>query len=328
MTSADLPPPPRWKVVTYLGVGLLAMASSSLIARGAFKAAEQTASVALMLGVGRLTLASLFLLTSWIALFRRPRTESAAIWYSVASGLLLALHFATWFASLLYTSVTASLILVTLGPVWTAILGTWLRIERITLLTWIGVGLAFLGAVVIGVADANPSASAGSNPLLGDALAIIGGIAVAGYRLLGRAAQHRGLSIGEYSALAYGAGGLILLPFPALLATGPAWDAYAGHSLAFYGWLIALAVIPQLIGHTSANWAIRWFSPTLVSVLILFEPILASVLVWIIDGEKAGVWVWIGGVITLAGIVLAAQRSSAPATEENSKLETRNSKEV
>lgn len=307
--SPQPPPPPRWKVISYLGIGLLAMASSTLLVRGAFRAAEQTTAIALTLGAGRLCLASLFLLPSWIALCRRPTLDRPAMWYSFASGILLGIHFSTWFASLLYTSVTASLILVTLGPVWTAILGTWLKIERITPLTWLGVGLAFAGAIVIGVADSNPSASAGSNPLLGDILALVGGIAVAGYRLLGRAAQHRRLSIGEYSALAYGAGGLSLLPFPGLLASGSIWSAYSGLSWAFYGWLLSLAVVPQLIGHTSANWVIRWFSPTLISLLILFEPILASLMVWIIDGEKAGPWVWFGGVVTLVGIVLAAKRS-------------------
>lgn len=310
------PPPPRWKVITYLTIGLMAMASASLLVRAAFNVApEQSTRIALTLGAGRLVLASLFLLPSWIALLRRPEQDRRAWVYSVLSGLLLGIHFATWFTSLLFTSVTASLILVTLGPVWTAILGTWLKIERITPLTWIGVALAFAGALVIGIADAAPSATAGSNPLLGDALALIGGIAVAGYRLLGRAAQHRGLSIGEYSAVAYGAGGLSLLPWPALLAPAGIWAAYAGLPPAFYGWLIALAVIPQLIGHTSANWAIRWFSPTLVSLLILFEPVIASILVWILFAEKAGGWVWIGGAITLIGVVLAAQRPR----EENSK---------
>lgn len=308
-TAPQPPPPPQWKVVTYLTIGLLAMASSSLLVRAAFKAApEQSTGISLTLGAGRLALASLFLLPSWIALLRRPTQERRALWLSVGSGVLLAIHFATWFTSLLFTSVTASLILVTLGPVWTAMLGAWLKIERITPLTWLGVALALVGALVIGLADAAPSATAGSNPLLGDALALIGGIAVAGYRLLGRAAQHRGLSIGEFSAVAYGAGGLFLLPWPGLLAaSGGVWAAYAGLPAAFYGWMIALAVIPQLIGHTSANWAIRWFSPTLVSLLILFEPVAASVLVWILFGEQAGVWVWVGGAITLVGLVLAAQ---------------------
>ncbi|MBS0659017.1 MAG: DMT family transporter [Verrucomicrobia bacterium] len=308
-SASQPPPPPRWKVVTYLTIGLMAMASSSLLVRAAFNAApEQSTGISLTLGAGRLFLASLFLLPSWIVLLRRPAQDARALWLSLASGVLLALHFATWFTSLLFTSVTASLILVTLGPVWTAILGAWLKIERITPLTWLGVGLAFAGALVIGFADATPSATSGSNPLLGDALALLGGIAVAGYRLLGRAAQHRGLSIGEYSAVAYGSGGLALLPWPGLLAaSGGAWAAYAGLPAAFYAWMIALAVIPQLIGHTSANWAIRWFSPTLVSLLILFEPVIASVVVWVLFGEKAGLWVWIGGAITLLGVVLAAQ---------------------
>lgn len=315
-SPTQLPEPPRWKVVTYLAIGLLAMASSSLLVRAGFNAApEQSIGISLTLGAGRLCLASLFLLPAWLTLLRRPRQDVRALVYAGLSGVLLAAHFSAWFSSLLFTSVTASLVLVTLGPVWTALLGTWLRIEKISPLAWFGIATAFAGALVIGVADAKPSATSGSNPLLGDALALAGGIAVAGYRLLGRAAQHRGLSIGEYSAFAYGAGGVLLLPWPGLLAPGSVWDAYAGLSPAFYGWLIALAVVPQLIGHTSANWAIRWFSPTLVSLLILFEPVLASVLVWILFGERAGGWVWFGGAITLVGLVLAAQRPAGKKME-------------
>lgn len=263
------PPPPRWRVVLFLTIGVLAMSSASILVRFAFLAGgDRSFALSLLLGAGRLLLASALLLPAWIALFRRPSIPPRALGLSCLSGLALALHFATWFTSLAYTTVTASTVLVTLGPVWTAIIGTWLGIERLSLRSWAGILLALAGAMFIGISDSQSGAvGMASDPILGDVLAFIGGVMAAVYRLLGRGAQRGGLAIGGYSAVAYGVGGLLLLPGPALFGVPGGLSAYTHYNAAFYFWLAALAVIPQLIGHTSANWAVRWFSPTLISVL-------------------------------------------------------------
>jgi drug/metabolite transporter (DMT)-like permease len=304
------PPPPRWKVIAFLTVGVLAMSSASILVRFAFLAGgERSFALSLLLGAGRLLLASALLLPAWIALFRRRSIPPRAVGLSFLSGVALALHFATWFTSLAYTTVTASTVLVTLGPVWTAIIGTWLGIERLSLRSWVGILLALAGALFIGVSDSQSGAIAtASDPILGDLLAFIGGVMAAVYRLLGRGAQRGGLAIGAYSAVAYGVGGLLLLPGPAIFGLPAGLPAYTHFSGAFYFWLVALAVIPQLIGHTSANWAVRWFSPTLISVLVLFEPVAGSVLAWVFFGEAAGPAVWLGGGVLLVGVAIATSR--------------------
>jgi drug/metabolite transporter (DMT)-like permease len=304
------PPPPRWKVIVVLGVGVLAMSSASILVRFAFLAGgDRSFALSLLLGAGRLLLASALLLPAWISLFRRRGVPPRALGLSGLSGLALALHFATWFTSLAYTTVTASTVLVTLGPVWTAILGTWLGIERVSLRSWGGILLALAGALFIGISDSQAGAIAtASNPILGDLLALAGGVLAAVYRLLGRGAQRGGLAIGAYSAVAYGIGGLLLLPGPVIFGSLPGLSAYTHYSGEFYLWLAALAVIPQLIGHTSANWAMRWFSPTLISLLVLFEPVAGSVLAWVFFGEVAGPAVWLGGGVLLVGVAIATSR--------------------
>ncbi len=284
------------------------MSSASILVRFAFAAAGTNSfALSLLLGAGRMLLASVFLAPAWFALWRPASPPHRAFGLAALSGLLLAAHFGTWFTSLSLTSVAASLVLVTLGPVWTALIGTWFGIERIGVRAWFGIAVALAGALIIGLADAGGSVqSAGPNPLLGDALALAGGIFVAGYRLLGRAAQHRGLPIGGFSAVAYGVGGLALLPLPLFFSANSVPDIYLHWPWPVYGWLVALALIPQLIGHTSANWAIRWFSPTLVSLLILFEPVGASTVAWLLFGEAPTLAVWIGGAVTLVGVSLAA----------------------
>src|SRR5262249_26479511 len=148
------PPPPRWKLAVVLTCGVLAMSSASILVRFAFLAGgEKSFALSLLLGAGRLLLASALLLPAWVALFRRPAVPPRALGLSFLSGLALALHFATWFTSLAYTTVTASTVLVTLGPVWTAILGTWFGIEKLSARTWIGIALSLAGALFIGFSD-------------------------------------------------------------------------------------------------------------------------------------------------------------------------------
>ena len=309
----DQPPlPPRWKVIAVLAVGVMAMSSASILVRFAFTAGgENSFAISLLLGAGRLLLASALLLPAWIALCRLPEIPRRALWLSCLSGVAVALHFATWFTSLAYTTIPASTVLVTLGPVWTAIIGTWLGIERLSLRAWLGILMALAGALIIGLIDSRAGAIAtASNPVLGDLLALIGGVAGAVYRLLGRGAQRAGLSIGAYSAVAYGVGGLVLLPGPALFGAAPDLAAYTQYSGAFYFWLVLLALVPQLIGHTSANWAVRWFSPTLISLVVLFEPVAGSVLAWVFFGEAAGPAVWLGGGVLLIGVAIATTSRS------------------
>ncbi len=304
------PTPPRWKVTVVLTVGVLAISSASIFVRFAFAAGgEKSFGLSLLLGAGRLLLASALLLPAWISLLRQPAIPRRALWLSAVSGIALALHFATWFTSLAYTTVTASTVLVTLGPVWTAVIGTWMGIERLSARSWAGILLALGGALLIGLSDSQSGADTmASNPVLGDLLAFAGGVLAAVYRLLGRGAQRGGLAIGAYAAVAYGVGGLLLLPGPALFGLPPGLPAYTQYNLAFYFWLVVLAVVPQLVGHTSTNWAVRWFSPTLISLLVLFEPVASSVLAWLFFGEVAGAAVWLGGGVVLAGVALATSR--------------------
>jgi drug/metabolite transporter (DMT)-like permease len=132
---------------------------------------------------------------------------------------------------------------------------------------------------------------------LGDLLALLGALTVSLYLIFGREAQHRGMSVGRYVATAYAVGALALLPTPFLLGSGYSewsWEVYV------YGALLAL--IPQLVGHTSFNWAVRWVSPTLVALVILAEPVGSSVLGYIVFGEVPGFLVLAGAAVLLMGV--------------------------
>jgi drug/metabolite transporter (DMT)-like permease len=212
----------------------------------------------------------------------------------LAAGLLLAIHFATWLSSLAYTTVAASVTLVTTAPLWVALLA-WLGGTRPRPGAMVGLALALAGGIAIGFGDLG----GGSAPLLGDALALVGAISVAGYLLLGRRAQRAGMSISAYAAVAYATAALLLLPLPALLgAPYLAWPA------ATWGWIVAMAAAPQLIGHTGLNWANRHLDPTVVATVTLLEPIGAGLLALALFGEVPGAGVLLGAPVLLAGVGL------------------------
>ncbi|MBO0351494.1 DMT family transporter [Phormidium pseudopriestleyi FRX01] len=291
--------PDPWTIALILGVGIFALSTGAILIRLAFQAAGvQGVGFSLILAASRLSLAALLLLPAWRNIKPQPLQSGAVIYAGVAGGFL-ALHFATWITSLSYTSIAASTAIVTTNPVWIAMFS--LRFgEKPKPQTLVGITLALIGGLAIGLGGTESSAIA-SHPLLGNSLALIGSWAISGYLLLGREAQRRGMGIGSYAAIAYSSAALVLLPLPLLWGT-----SYVGYPPSVYGYVLLMAIGPQLIGHTSFNWALRWISPTLVTLVILFEPVGASILGYFIFGELPGMGVIGGAIVLLIGVAIAA----------------------
>ena len=278
-------------------VGILAASTAALFIRLAY-AAEGSGSVGLglLLAAVRLSVASLVLLPAWWGLRKASPPQAGATGYAVLAGIFLGVHLALWIISLAYTSIVASAAIVTTNPIWVALI-LWLwRGETPSRFTAAGIIVAIFGGALIAVGDAG-GASAGTRPLLGDLLALGGALSVSFYLILGREAQHRGLGLGRYVATAYVVGALTLLPAPLLLGSGyPGWPG----EVYLYGLL--LAFIPQLVGHSSFNWAVRWVSPTLVALVILAEPVGGSIFGYLVFGEVPGSLVLAGAAVLLTGV--------------------------
>lgn len=215
----------------------------------------------------------------------------------LCAGAFLALHFATWTASLDYTSVATSVILVTASPVFVAIASYFLFGEKLRRQTVLGIIIAIAGSVIIGYG--NWKIGAGS--LFGGILALLAALAFAGYLLIGRSVRRR-MGFLSYLSLVYGSAALLLLG--AALAAG---YSLTGYSSTTYLLLVLLAVLPQLIGHSSFNWAVRFMPATVVAIADLGEPIGASVLAFLVLNEAPAVSEYIGGILILAGIFAALQ---------------------
>lgn len=280
-------------------MGILAVSTAAPLVRLAIAAANQSGlGFSLVMAGARLTCAAVLLLPTWRSVLQ-PHCSTTGVKFAIAAGVALALHFAAWITSLSYTAIAASTTLVTTNPIWIALLAWLWHGERPKAQTLIGMAIALSGGLILGLGSAN-SSTPGSAPLLGNSLALLGAWMVSGYLLLGREAQRQGLSLGAYTAIAYSVAAIVLLPLPWLVGA-----QYSGFPPSVYGYIALMAVLPQLIGHTSFNWAIRWVSPTLVTLLILVEPALASLLAYALFGEIPGPTVGLGAVILLLGVAIA-----------------------
>lgn len=278
--------------VLALTVGIAAISTGAIFARAA--EAPSLTIAAYRVGLATLVLAP-------FCARKCPRELSClhrGDWLAVlGAGFFLAVHFATWITSLQYTSVASSVVLVETIPLWVGILTPLVTGERPGKATIAGIALSFTGGILIGAGDF----AIGGRALLGDALALAGGVSGALYIMLGRKVRPR-LSLLAYATTCYGTAGVllwILVLFSGTPFTGfsaPTWWAFAG-----------MALIPQVIGHSSYNWALRWFSASTVAVCLLGEPIGSTLLAWIFFGETLTPWKAAGGALILAGIVLAAR---------------------
>jgi len=210
------------------------------------------------------------------------------------AGLFLALHFSLWIASLEYTTVASSTVLVTMQPLFVVAGGYFLFKEKISLQGLAGGLLALSGSVIIGLGDFQ----AGGQAFKGDLLAFGGAFMVALYVLIGRSVRAR-LSLFPYVFLVYGTAALFL--FLSNLALG---NPFYPYPLSDWVWFLALAVVPTIGGHTVFNWALRYVKAAVVSVSILGEPVGATILAYFIFQEMPTLLQVVGGLAVITGLLI------------------------
>jgi drug/metabolite transporter (DMT)-like permease len=291
MTDKISDPAPPFNPCFALIIGVFAVSTGAIFARLAD-------APALVIAAYRLGLASLILAPlAWF----KARHEIAALSkkdlkLAVVSGFFLAMHFATWISSLDYTSVANSVVLVNTNPLWVGLLTPFIVKERVKRATVLSIIISVIGGTIIGYGDF----ATGGKALLGDALALIGSICAAIYLLLGRNLRRK-LSLLPYIFICYGSAAVILWIIVLCLGL-----PITGFSQTTVYALWGMALISQLTGHTSYNWALKWFSAGLIAVSLLGEPIGATILAYIIFQEGLTAYKIIGGIFILAAIYIAA----------------------
>ncbi len=224
------------------------------------------------------------------------------------AGISLGFHFIAWISSIYYTSVASASVLVCMHPIILIVA------EKITLkttfrpLVWIGVFISFIGTLLLGYFDFN-SESNFPNPALGNGLAILAAFIFAVYFLIGRKVRQRRSWI-EYVFPVYSYAALTCFSFM-LITDG--FQIELDKTILIVG--LALAIGPQIFGHGSLNYAVKYISATLLSTLILAEPILASILAYILFEELPLTESMIAMLVILMGIAVTWKRRAAKSIE-------------
>lgn len=269
---------------------------------GAIFAKMANEAYPLVISAYRVGLASIVLCPiAWFTAKDEIRSLLSREWtLAILSGFFLAMHFATWISSLSYTSVANSVVLVNTNPLWVGLLTWFITKERLSRTAVTGIIVSVIGGVIIGIGDF----ASGKQALIGDMLALCGSICAAIYLLLGRTLRRK-LSLIAYITVCYGSAAIILWIIVLVLNL-----PITGFKLGTFGAFWGMALIPQLIGHTSYNWSLKWFGASLIAVSLLGEPIGATILAYFLFDEKLTIAKLVGGGLILSAIYLVSREKS------------------
>ena len=266
-------------------LGILAVSFGAIFVRFASEASP------LAIAAWRLSVAAIILIP--VAWLRREGTltPKTTLW-CLASGVALAFHFILWISSLSYTSVASSVLFVTTHPLFVGLGSFLLFKERPSSRLLMGVSIALLGGALIGFGDLHLAGTAAH----GDLLAVGGGLMAAIYFMIGRHVRQT-VAATEYVAVTYGAAAMLVL-----LICGITRTPLIGFSGSTIGFLLLLGLIPQLLGHSTFNWALKHVSAAHVSIMILGEPIGSGFLALLFFHETPHGLNLIGAALILVGI--------------------------
>jgi len=205
------------------------------------------------------------------------------------------------------SSVVTSVVLVAAQPLYVALLSPFLLGEPVERAVWLAIGVGAAGAVLMAGEDLGD----GLGTIAGDAYALLGGVAAAGYFIIGRRLRPT-VSWVRYVGAVYPLTAVMLVAV-ALIAREP----FTGYSTKTFVMIGLTALVPQLIGHTAINWSLAYLSAVIVAIMILLEPVITTGLAVPILDETPTAFELVGGAFVLAGVYLALR----PRAEEHLAVE-------
>jgi drug/metabolite transporter (DMT)-like permease len=218
----------------------------------------------------------------------------------ICAGICLAVHFGLWITSLKFTSVAASVVLVTASPVFLAIASRLLFHQQLSRLAVGGIVISLGGAAIISLGNWQ----LGEQDFTGAMLALGGALAISGYLLAGQRLRVK-VAMLTYNTMVFSTAAICLLAV--VLMCGYPLTGYSGKT---YLMMALLAVVPQLLGHSTLNWSLRYVPATLVAVAVLGEPAGATLWAFLFLGETPS-WLEVAGsILILSGIFLTLQSAA------------------
>jgi len=285
---------PRLPPNLALLISIFAVSTASILIRWTDVPPLSIASYRMI--ISTLMLAPFFISNNGFEKLAKQGRKEVLILFTI--GLVLAIHFASWITSLSMTTVASSVIFVHIDPIFVAIVSHFFLGDRLNKQTVTGIVTSFIGISIIAMGDAG----SGAHNLMGDLLALIGGVML-GLYILGGRIYRKNLDLTTYVTPVYASAAVILIAMSLFTGT-----PLAGFSASTYGFFFLIALVPMIFGHTLYNWALRYVSAPVVSLSLLGEPVGASLLAYLLLNEIPNRFTMIGGVITLIGIFVSAYR--------------------
>jgi len=289
-------------VKTFVGVsiGIVAISFASIFIRFC----NDVPSI--MIATYRLTLSSVILLiiakSKGIGLSSYNKRH---ILMGILGGFFLSLHFSFWISSLKFTSVASSVVLVATNPIFVGLFSYLVFKEKQPAELILGIILSFSGSIILAVGDCAFQGLTAQNPsfLLGDILAFLGAVMASGYLMVGSKLREK-MDVLPYISMVYTFSASFLLITSLSLGI-----PFTGYKPSSYFYMVLLAIVPQLIGHTSFNWALKHLKASMVAITILGEPIGASILAYIIFKETIKSFQLVGIILIFLAIIIASRKA-------------------
>lgn len=299
------------RVYVMMIMALFAFAVAPIMVRFA----QREAMPSLLIAGGRLVLSALILTPLVWHRYRQDlfQLRRRDLGLMLAAGFFLAMHFGLWVTSLEYTSVLISVVFVTSSPLWVALLEFFILRDPLRRLVIVGLIIAIGGGLLIGLGGIEASQTDVSIDLkrdvIGGGLSLAGAISVAIYLIIGRKLQQAyvdeagrivKLPLIPYLWLVYGSAGVFLMVIVIVLQI-----PIVGYSPMGYLWVLSMALIPQLIGHSALNYAVGYLSPTIVSMTTQLEPIGSAIIAYFLFGELPLPLQIVGSLVIVTGVMIA-----------------------
>ncbi|MFO7835924.1 MAG: DMT family transporter [Candidatus Thorarchaeota archaeon] len=296
------------RIVLLLVLSVSMVSSASILIR--FSTSPPLAIVFWRTLYGSILMAGLAVFRGETAEYQSDKMKKTWKWL-VIIGVVLSLHFSTWFTSLFLTTVAASVVLVDSAPIFTAILSTFVLNEKLGKKSWAGIVIAVVGAVMLAWNDFE---LVGGSALLGDLLALFGAVFLALYFIGGRK-YARGLPVSVYTSVVYFTAAIVTLIF-SFLAGVDILILEPTEVILF----LALAIFPTALGHSVNNYLLTLVPAYVVSAAVLGEPIGATILAMLFLGETPHPTTALWFCTILFGVALVLVEVASKGSSSQAKL--------
>jgi len=281
------------QIYPLLIIGLVAISTSPVIAK------MLPLVPATVIAFWRMAIASALLwVYSVFFSYKSVKSNNSILVY--LAGASLAMHFIFWFGALKLTSIANTTVLGIVAPAFTLLIEKLFYGKKIGAFSSIALIIVFIGCVIVQGSDLGSFSGEG----LGNIMAIVSAVFLGIVFLIGSKARQE-IGVLTYTKNLFSVSALVLLSC-SLLLNNPIFN----YSINNYFWLCMLGVVPTLIGHTIFSYSIKYVSPTIITSIPLGEPIIASILAFVLFKEGVSSFVFMGGLVIAVGLILLIKNNT------------------